>query len=1114
MENKNSVRTNEEMLLSMIRTGSNLCGYHIPLRRGIFPPDYAKRYNMPEQVDEVVKMAVVIGLIAPQSTQDWFAMFADIENGSPCGSSKIFMRHTDGQYVRYWMRYTTFPDDEGKPLISLITFDNISAEYEESRLQSHNINALLQIAQRSFTGILSFNLTKHTCRVLSYDNGFPTESTVDHEPDVSIEKYLSRVHPQDREPLRRMFSYENLCKVFLEDGRESLDATYRHYEANGSLSWLRTTVTRQNNDMDDDVLLVFASTNIDAQKAQEIRLTEELWLLSEEIRVTTGKLSRRIFYYDIPSKTLTVPPDYSEKHGMEHKISNYPDSISLGFRTSLPDTYNTIHRFYEAIQRGEPSGSCEMAFNPKGGTASWHRWEYATIFDQAGKPARAVIFVEDITDRHLMDSELKRLRSNEHFSRIIAQHSDRTVYFYEVEKARLRPWEDIAAGRKATDDGSTPSQTLTAIEKITPDDTSLLEELFSDIRSGVPQGDLKLHAQAADGTPRWFDIRFSTIFGESNTPTSAVISLEDTTEQYESELNYLRHLQAMRNSENHLGLVEVDLHTGIIETQSGRLLPSEVVAVGKTMASVADYMLSLRMVNENECRDAKTFFTTGFLTEQYSLGIRRLERTWKMIFHSSSHGWIHVEADLVLDPYSQHKKAFFRLTDVTKEKNAELEMLQLAERDGMTRLFNRATTESRIQETLARGGRPGILLLLDLDDLKGINDTFGHNEGDRAIRSIAETLRLHFREGDIIGRVGGDEFLIYLPGAGDNPDAISASVSNLLRKLTRIPIGEDNQRRIHCSIGCAVQLSGDSFEQLYKRADVALYSIKRSGKNNYAFYTSAMEESNHSYQAQRLLSQRTSKKVNLTELQYLLTALTDLYEAVVAFNLTTRDYFLMEEDKEGAFAALPSYGTMDDFINMTRMGIHPDDVSAFMDWLAGDALMQAYERGERSVRYYCRFFYNGAFQWVEVAIVFYVNEDGDLCDFTLLRWAGERTQELDQLSVSKALELAVNSTFEYACLVDVTNGQYTRYGKNTLGNHNSQKSYDEAIRQRQTQIEDPEQRAAYYTNACLATVMEQLAATGHTYSFRYTLSGEEFQASFEWVDPEHTKLFLTVQKCS
>lgn len=994
------ITSKETVLLELVQNGTNICGYRIRQRQCIFPTTYAEQYRMPTTVDNFPELAVQIGQVAPESQDDWFSMFTAIERGDPSGSTKVFMRSQSGRFVRYWMRFTTSFEDNGTPLFALITMDDVTDEYEENRLRNQNFNTLYLASQKYFTDILTFNLTRNVWNLVTY-NGIV--ATADTTANLNMSTaLLHHLTSDDVQRIRTFFSREFLEKAFLQDGVNSLDTTYRRLDENGAPIWYQCNVTRQPNHENDDVLLLITTHSIDAQKAEETRLKNELWLQSEEIRMTTGKFGRTIFYYDIPEKRLTVPPDYAKEHSLAISVSNYPYSISENFRTALPETYETIVNFYESIQQGNPSGSCELAFNPPGKATSWKRFEYATVFDLEGKPRRAIVFVEDVTEQHLQASEMRRLKFNEQFTRVITQHSDRTVYFYDIRSGLAYHWSDIPDEELQPTSVGLPICRLLEHEDVRIRDSEPLETLCSDIFRGIPHGTLKVRAVASDESLRWYDIRFTTLVDNEGNPTSAIISCKDVTEQYEQELTYLRHLQTMQDSESHIGLVEIDLHTGIVETQSGRIFPPEVSAVGSPMSVVADYMLSHRLIRKADRVEARQLFSTEYLTSQYAAGIRHLVNSWQAIFHNDSTGWIQLEVDLVPDPYSQHQKAFFRMTDITCEKNEELEILNRSQHDGMTGLLNRITAEARIRDLISTSERPGILLLLDLDDLKGINDTFGHNEGDRAIRGISETMKLHFRESDVISRIGGDEFLVFLPGSADNQDAISASISKLLRKLTRMPIGDNDQRRIHCSIGCAVQEPGDTFETLYKRADLALYSIKRTSKNNYAFYSPELEESNHSFQEQRLLSQQDKKKYKLAEMQHLLPALTGLYEAVLSFNLTTHDYFLMEQDRRGAFSALPSYGTINDFIALISQGIHREDAEMFLSWLTGDTLLQAYERGEPSIRQYCRFFNNGAFQWVEVSIAFYINEDGDLCDFTFLRWADERAQELDQMAAARS----------------------------------------------------------------------------------------------------------------
>ena len=160
----------------------------------------------------------------------------------------------------------------------------------------------------------------------------------------------------------------------------------------------------------------------------------------------------------------------------------------------------------------------------------------------------------------------------------------------------------------------------------------------------------------------------------------------------------------------------------------------------------------------------------------------------------------------------------------------------------MTGLLNRATAEELIRTRVQTAAHPGMLMLMDVDGLKVINDTFGHREGDRVICSVAQMVKTHFRASDIVGRFGGDEFAVYLGSAAGSKAGVSASIRTLLGKIAALGVGSGGREHVHCSMGCAEQADGITFDELYRRADAALYHAKRHGKNQLAFYEAGMEE--------------------------------------------------------------------------------------------------------------------------------------------------------------------------------------------------------------------------------------------------------------------------------
>ena len=169
--------------------------------------------------------------------------------------------------------------------------------------------------------------------------------------------------------------------------------------------------------------------------------------------------------------------------------------------------------------------------------------------------------------------------------------------------------------------------------------------------------------------------------------------------------------------------------------------------------------------------------------------------------------------------------------------------LKKADYEFMTGVLRRGAGEYRIKDYLENANhKNGIMIVVDLDDLKKINDTLGHRVGDEAIVGIADVLKSSFRQSDIILRYGGDEFVVFVPEEENNLELMVDRIGTLVDKVASISVGEKKEKNIHCSIGYATTIEGDSFDTLFSRADKALYYVKKNGKNNYAGYFPGMED--------------------------------------------------------------------------------------------------------------------------------------------------------------------------------------------------------------------------------------------------------------------------------
>ncbi|KAB0610624.1 sensor domain-containing diguanylate cyclase [Castellaniella defragrans] len=153
-------------------------------------------------------------------------------------------------------------------------------------------------------------------------------------------------------------------------------------------------------------------------------------------------------------------------------------------------------------------------------------------------------------------------------------------------------------------------------------------------------------------------------------------------------------------------------------------------------------------------------------------------------------------------------------------------------RDELTGLANRRGMKDWLTRRLEAGGRVGVLLL-DLDDFKPVNDTFGHDGGDKVLRVVAGRLRDLVGRDAIASRLGGDEFTLGVPTA--DPAALEDIARRVIEAVGRpVSIDRRHRARVRCSIGIARHPEdGETVEELMTHADLAMYEAKKSGKNRY-----------------------------------------------------------------------------------------------------------------------------------------------------------------------------------------------------------------------------------------------------------------------------------------
>ncbi len=177
--------------------------------------------------------------------------------------------------------------------------------------------------------------------------------------------------------------------------------------------------------------------------------------------------------------------------------------------------------------------------------------------------------------------------------------------------------------------------------------------------------------------------------------------------------------------------------------------------------------------------------------------------------------------------------------DIDKQKKLEV----LSKTDALTNCLNKIATENAVKDILS-SQEPSChaIFLIDVDDFKSVNDELGHYFGDITLSEIGKNLHANFRGADIIGRIGGDEFLVFVKNLSD-PAIIKEKAAAIANAFKNTYTGEKGDYKISGSIGVALYPKhATTYEGLYKCADKALYSAKMSGKDRFTIYSDEISD--------------------------------------------------------------------------------------------------------------------------------------------------------------------------------------------------------------------------------------------------------------------------------
>lgn len=356
----------------------------------------------------------------------------------------------------------------------------------------------------------------------------------------------------------------------------------------------------------------------------------------------------------------------------------------------------------------------------------------------------------------------------------------------------------------------------------------VLMEMFDDLKNGREESKRRMILTKGEQT-YYYGIKVIHFYNTSGEPIRSIGMIYDISENYEKEL-LLNREKKMRSffMSDVIGVYEINVTLDKVMGQQGEQYDSDV-----TYTRILKEFVR-KCVAEEFREEVCEKCSIANLRIRFLSGENNFIQEYKYLRKDKTTFWVACEMHLERDAQNGNLLAFVTVRDIDNKKRKELYLEERAIVDPLTKVYNRSAGTQYIVKALAEmnPGETSAFMLLDLDHFKRLNDTLGHMRRDDALKNVAEILMNHFRKYDIVCRLGGDEFVVFIQRIPI--EVLDRVLTSLLKKMELDYERGDVKVSITISAGVAlVPEHGNTFEELYEKADQALYQVKNTTRNAY-----------------------------------------------------------------------------------------------------------------------------------------------------------------------------------------------------------------------------------------------------------------------------------------
>ncbi|MEG0692825.1 MAG: sensor domain-containing diguanylate cyclase [Oscillospiraceae bacterium] len=646
------------------------------------------------------------------------------------------------------------------------------------------------------------------------------------------------VHPEDREAL-----FQSTLRQFEETG--TCKNVYRMIRRDGSIIWVLEQGARVENE---NGIIEFHGvlSNITQEEQNRQLLTrrnEELLLSQKRYSIAMENSEDIIFDYIIEKQEIVCSAATIEKFKNYCLLENTVNGL---IQSGLihPNSIANLRELFKKIDDGASFVSSQITGIVDGVKEVLIEISLTTVLSENGNPIRAIGVIRNIDEKRMLQSE-RKYRKAMTADKLYANELNITQDIIVATNPIWLKSVGIPHFVKV-------SQMIDyiCVNLVHPDFQDDFRNFFDNDKitkaycDGKTQSSIQYRRKDSQNVYLWVENTMSIICDDVTNDIKTRVYVKNINQQKEKEIKSFeekRFYEAMLSDT--VIVYEVNITQDLIIRGNEYWDSLFGFKHSKSYTDMITAALT-KVIHPEDAHILKETLSRESALHGYAKGQTAVCFEYRRPDETGKYKWMSCDAHLFLDPISADLKAFAYLQDINEKKLEQLELFYKAEHDGLSGFYNKVTVERLIDTfLLSEEGQSGkhAFFIFDIDQFKKINDIFGHVFGDVILLRITQKIRDLYRDVDILGRIGGDEFVVLMKNIPSYKSAISKAheICSVVRETyTKF----ETQYQISVSIGIAIySVDGTTYGELYACSDAALYQAKAKGKNQFCLYNTELD---------------------------------------------------------------------------------------------------------------------------------------------------------------------------------------------------------------------------------------------------------------------------------